>query len=113
MTTYQMAIIMRNMMRRIGHSEFYVQGGDIGHTIGSHMATLFPNEVLGFHTNSPIHFSKLAQLTWLLGSIWPKIIDGGNYDRMYPLGEKLSYLMEESGYMHLQGTKPDTIGIIL
>ncbi|CAG5031004.1 unnamed protein product [Parnassius apollo] len=113
MTTYEIAIIMRNLMRRIGHNKYYIQGGDFGHSIGSHMATLFSNEVLGFHTNFPVNFSKLAQLIWVFGSIWPTIIGGEHSDRMYPLSEKLSYLIEESGYMHLQGTKPDTIGYAL
>ncbi|CAH2058015.1 unnamed protein product, partial [Iphiclides podalirius] len=113
MSPYQMAIIMRNLMRRIGHSKYYVQGGDFGHTIGSHMATIFSDEVLGFHSNFPVVFSKFAHLVWLLGSIWPQMIDGENFNKMYPLGEKLSDLIEESGYMHLQMTKPDTIGYVL
>lgn len=101
---------MRNLMHRIGHKTFYVQGGDFGHTIGSHIATLFPKEVLGFHTNLPANFSKYAYITWILGSIWPSYVAGDNVDRLYPVSDKIKFFLEEFGYMHLQATKPDTIG---
>ncbi|KPJ00030.1 Juvenile hormone epoxide hydrolase [Papilio xuthus] len=109
----QIAVILRNLMKKIGHEKFFIQGGDLGHIIGSHMATLFPDQVLGFHTNTPINPSKLANLIWLVGSIWPTLVAGDHADKMYPISEKLSYYLEESGYMHLQGTKPDTIGYVL
>jgi juvenile hormone epoxide hydrolase len=32
---------------------------------------------------------------------------------MYPFAPKFMYLLQESGYMHIQATKPDTIGIAL
>ncbi|XP_002740929.2 epoxide hydrolase 1-like [Saccoglossus kowalevskii] len=31
-------------------------------------------------------------------------------DRIYPVFDKLKHLLRESGYMHLQATKPDTVG---
>ena len=48
-------------MERIGHEEYYVQGGDYGAAIGSVMATLFPDNILGFHTNMPM----VAVNTWV------------------------------------------------
>lgn len=48
-----MGVIMRNLMHRLGHKKFYVQGGDWGAGIGSALATLFPEEVLGLHSNLP------------------------------------------------------------
>ncbi|XP_028031222.1 juvenile hormone epoxide hydrolase-like [Bombyx mandarina] len=112
--TYEMAIIMRNLMRRLGYTQYYIQGGDFGHMIGSHIATIFPSEVLGFHTNFPANTSKLSLLTWLLGGLlWPSYFGNGIEDRMYPLKDKLEFYLEETGYSHLQSTKPDTIGIVL
>jgi hypothetical protein len=29
---------------------------------------------------------------------------------VYPLGQHFADILEESGYMHLQATKPDTLG---
>lgn len=98
-------------MRRLGHTQYYIQGGDFGHMIGSHIATIFPSEVLGFHTNFPANTSKLSLLTWLLGGLlWPSYFGNGIEDRMYPLKDKLEFYLEETGYSHLQSTKPDTIG---
>lgn len=110
MSGIHVAVIMRNLMRRIGHAKFYVQGGDYGHHIGSNMATLFPDEILGFHTNMAVNLSKLATLTWLLGGLWPSLIEKKVPERMYPVSERLKFYLEESGYFHLQATKPDTIG---
>ncbi|KAG6465594.1 hypothetical protein O3G_MSEX015256, partial [Manduca sexta] len=109
---YQSAIILRNLMQRIGFKHYFVQGGGFGHTIGSNLATLFPNEVLGFHTNYPANLSKLSILTWLLGAIWPTLVTE-NVNGLYPLTDKVANFLEESGYTHLQRTKPDTIGIAL
>lgn len=103
-----MAIVMRNLMERLGHEKFYVHGGDIGHTIGSHIATMFPNQVLGFHTSFPVNLSKLAQLAWIATEMWQSIMNGDA--NMSPVGNKLATFLQESGYLHLQATKPDTIG---
>lgn len=105
-----MAIILRNLMERIGHKQFYVHGGDVGHIVGSHMATLFPDQVLGFHSSTPINLSKLAHLTLMLGSICPKCVAKDLADKIYPYSDKLKFYLEESGYLHLQSTKPDTLG---
>ncbi|XP_034826559.1 juvenile hormone epoxide hydrolase-like [Maniola hyperantus] len=113
LTTYQIAIIMRNLMEKIGFKQFYIHGQDIGSTIGSHIATIFPKQVLGFHTSTPVNYSKLAQLTLIVGAIFPTYTAGDLADKVYPLKDKLNYFLEESGYLHLQSTKPDTVGIAL
>lgn len=111
----EIAVTIRNLMKRVGHAKYYVQGGDAGHAIGSVMATLFPDEVLGFHTNFPMLLaSSLATFFTVFGSIWPSlIVEPELQSRMYPLGEHAARLIEESGYLHLQASKPDTIGIAL
>lgn len=50
----QVAIVLRNLMRRLGYKTFYIQGGDWGSLIGAEMATIFPEEILGFHNNLPV-----------------------------------------------------------
>ncbi|KAJ2947088.1 hypothetical protein O0L34_g16433 [Tuta absoluta] len=89
----QMAIIMRNLMHRLGFKRFYIQGGDWGGFIGSDIATLFPQEVLGFHTNWALVTSSAPALN----SLQP----------VAPL------IMEETGYLHIAATRPDTVGIAL
>lgn len=40
----QTAVIMKNLMLRLGHEKFYTQGGDWGSFIVTAMATMFPNQ---------------------------------------------------------------------
>lgn len=50
----------------------------------------------------------------LLGSICPSLVVDEKYKRkMHPLLEKWQFDVEESGYFHLQVTKPDTVGKIV
>lgn len=99
-------------MQRLGFSQYVVQGGDIGHFIGSDMATLFPNQLLGFHSNMPLNFQKKTIWTWVLGGVWPTLVEHDHTDRLYPLSKHIEFFLEESGYSHIQSTKPDTIGEI-
>lgn len=38
----EMAVVFRNLMKRLGFKKYYVQGGDWGSLIGSSLVTLFP-----------------------------------------------------------------------
>ena len=59
----------------------------------------------------PVLLSPIVTIASVLGSIYPPlVVDTKVQDRMFPLSEVYSNLMEETGYMHLQSTKPDTIG---
>ncbi|XP_038218066.1 juvenile hormone epoxide hydrolase-like [Zerene cesonia] len=111
----EVAVVMKNLMDRIGHQKYYVQGGDFGHNIGSIMATMFTDNVLGFHTNMPILLSHpMGTIYMLLGTIFPSyIVEPEIQDRIYPLSKQISFILEESGYLHIQATKPDTVGIAL
>ena len=39
----QIGAVMRQLMERLGHPQFYLQGGDWGAIIASLMATFYPN----------------------------------------------------------------------
>lgn len=53
-----------------------------------------------------------ANILGVLGSIYPPLIEEDKLaDRMYPLTEVYSWLVQETGYMHIQSTKPDTVGL--
>ncbi|PNF15772.1 Juvenile hormone epoxide hydrolase 1 [Cryptotermes secundus] len=110
----QVAVVMKNLMERIGFKKFYAQGGDWGALIVSNMGTLFPKSLLGVHSNMCFSNSLSANLKVLLGSLWPTlIVDEAHVDKLYPVGQHYAYLLEEMGYMHLQATKPDTLGVAL
>lgn len=112
MGTANIAVIFDTLMKRLGFEKFYVQGGDWGSYVVKNLATLFPDDVLGLHTNMGFSTRKLSVVKTLLGSIWPTLVVDAKYvNRMYPLSEAFKGLLEESGYFHLQATKPDTIGM--
>ncbi|KAJ8708584.1 hypothetical protein PYW08_009966 [Mythimna loreyi] len=110
----EMAVVLRNLMHRLGFKKFYVQGGDWGSSIGINIVTLYPKEVLGFHTNLPLSMSPLAAAIWVLGSVYPPlVVEPRLANRMYPILDHLYWLTREMGYFHLQATKPDTIGVAM
>lgn len=110
--TAKIAVIFRTLMKRLGFEKFYVQGGDWGSIVVKNLATLFPDNVLGLHTNMGFSSRKLSLVKTLLGTLCPSLVVDAKYvNRMYPLSEKLKALLLESGYFHLQATKPDTIGM--
>ncbi|KAG7202385.1 hypothetical protein KM043_018702 [Ampulex compressa] len=110
----QIAGILKNLMLRLGFEKFYTQGGDWGSIVTSNLAVLYPQHVLGVHSNMCV-VSMKEKLFWiLLGAYIPSlVIEKEHYSKMYPLSHHASVLLEESGYMHLQASKPDTIGIAL
>lgn len=56
----------------------------------------------------------LTQILYTIGSIYPLlVVDPPYQDRLYPLSKTYSQLLEESGYFHIQATKPDTVGVAL
>ncbi|XP_013164068.1 PREDICTED: juvenile hormone epoxide hydrolase-like isoform X1 [Papilio xuthus] len=112
MGTAQMAVVMRNLMKRLGFNKFYIQGGDWGSVVGGHLATLFPEEVLGYHTNLPFSTAPSSMVIPIIASVYPSLVfSQQEIERVYPLTDYYSMLIEEMGYLHLHATKPDTIGI--
>lgn len=110
----EMSVVLRNLMIRLGYDKFYIQGGDWGSILGSTIATLFPQNVLGYHSNLCTVFSSASgALKMMIASNFPSyFVDKQYEDFHFPIGEKFSNTILESGYMHLQSTKPDTIGEI-
>ncbi|KAJ8721330.1 hypothetical protein PYW07_002105 [Mythimna separata] len=113
--TIEIATVLRNLMHRLGFKKFYVQGGDFGALTANQMVTLYPDEILGYHTNYPRTLGTKALITWATGSISPffqnMVVDPALADKMYPLSKIFLGIMEDLGYMHIQATKPDTLGI--
>ncbi|KAJ8925184.1 hypothetical protein NQ315_001369 [Exocentrus adspersus] len=101
-------------MQRIGYTRYYIQGGDWGAIIVGHMATLFPEHVIGMHSNMCQVMSPLSNLKTFIGAFFPSLVVSKEHrHKMYPLKEKFMFKLLETGYMHLQATKPDTVGVAL
>ncbi|KAF7690053.1 hypothetical protein HF521_011857 [Silurus meridionalis] len=109
------ARVFLKLMKRLGFSQFYTQGGDWGSIITTNMAQLEPKIVKGLHINfAPPFKTNLTMLSsMLLGHYFPRLFGFTHHDitRIFPLGQKLIVnRLKESGYMHIQATKPDTAG---
>lgn len=104
--------VLHSLMARLGHSQFLAQGGDWGSLVTTSLATLFPHSVLGLHINMAGVLS-VGDRVRLLASSLPGLdrllLDQEDWD----MGNDLSLLLRESGYFHLQATKPDTVGVAL
>ncbi|XP_049770766.1 juvenile hormone epoxide hydrolase 1-like [Schistocerca cancellata] len=111
----QMAAVMKKLMQRLGHSKFYVQGGDWGSGIGTAFAQYFPSCVLGLHVNMCHDTGPKAMLKGLVGSLWPTLFVERRYvHKAFPFWKPwLNTVLLEMGYFHLQASKPDTIGLAL
>ncbi|XP_073527778.1 epoxide hydrolase 1-like isoform X2 [Phyllobates terribilis] len=112
------ARVFYKLMFRLGFSEFYLQGGDWGSVITTALAQMKPESVKGLHLNMYIITKGGLKmlLCLLLGRYLPWLVGFTREDvaRVYPYIEKSGYaIMLESGYLHIQSTKPDTVGSAL
>merc|ERR1719414_524457 len=100
------------LMQRLGHETFYFQGGDWGSFIGNSLTTLYPEKVRGLHLNMIAVDTVSANLKLFVASLVPSLVlEKKDYSKVVPLMDKLGNLLKESGYMHIQATKPDTVGL--
>ncbi|XP_011359143.1 epoxide hydrolase 1 [Pteropus vampyrus] len=110
------ARIFYKLMLRLGFQEFYIQGGDWGSLICTNMAQLVPSHVKGMHLNMALILRNFYTLTLFLGRRFGGLFGYTERDMelLYPVKEKIFYsIIRESGYMHIQSTKPDTVGCAL
>lgn len=108
----EMSIVIRNLMVRLNYDRFYIQGGDWGSALGSAIATMFPENVIGYHSNSCFAASPLFFVKQYIASWSPRhFVPSPEYESFhFPGTDKLTNFIAETGYFHLQATKPDTIG---
>ncbi|XP_071754097.1 epoxide hydrolase 1 [Centroberyx gerrardi] len=108
------ARVFLTLMERLGFSQFYLQGGDWGSLITTNMAQMKPQCVKGLHLNmftSQRGFKVLLSL--LISPYLPFLVGFTREDvhRLFPFLEKNVYeILRETGYFHIQATKPDTAG---
>ncbi|CAG2179304.1 unnamed protein product [Oppiella nova] len=104
-------------MAKLNHKTFFVHGGDWGSVNTKTMAQLYPDKVRGIHVTMAVNQWKgIPLLKMLLGSYFPSLVldnTDRDYKKIYPLSEKFSTALRESGYFHIQATKPDTVGAAL
>ncbi|XP_036403210.1 epoxide hydrolase 1-like isoform X1 [Megalops cyprinoides] len=109
------ARVFLKLMERLGFSQFYLQGGDWGSLITTNMAQMKPESVKGLHLNIfPVMRGGVGMLlAVIIGPYLPFLVGLTREDvrRLFPYMERNVYdMLRESGYLHIQATKPDTVG---
>ncbi|KAI1886361.1 hypothetical protein AGOR_G00213230 [Albula goreensis] len=109
------ARIFLKLMERLGYSEFYLQGGDWGSLITTNMAQMKPECVKGLHVNmfNVTRGGLSMLLSLVIGAYLPFLVGFTREDvrRLFPYMERNVFeILRETGYLHIQGTKPDTAG---
>lgn len=88
------------LMKRLGYENWAAQGGDWGAAVTTVLGAMRPEGLLGVHLNSPYAFP--AQMP-----------DTLSREEQYAVDTLALYSGDMGGANHLQGTKPETIGIAL
>ena len=84
-----------------------------------HLSVLLTNPLLplpGLHLNmvAPGGHSPRMWLLLAVGKVFPSVLGSEFFQkRFYPVGDFVAYLARETGYAHLQATKPDSLGVAL
>ncbi|XP_017768877.1 PREDICTED: juvenile hormone epoxide hydrolase 1-like [Nicrophorus vespilloides] len=108
----EMSAVLKNLMIRLGYKRFYVQGGDWGSTLAATMGTIYPDYVKGIHCNMCMNYNPVSYLKLFVASFYPTyFMTEKEVESIYPLSNLMSKHVLESGYFHLQATKPDTLGV--
>jgi microsomal epoxide hydrolase len=89
------------MTEVLGHERYGVQGGDWGAIIGSRLAQLHPEAVVGLHTNYPLSITDIDP-AWAT--------DATPLEREH-LARLAAYAATERGYSAIQGTKPQSLAL--
>ncbi|XP_066154027.1 juvenile hormone epoxide hydrolase 1-like [Euwallacea fornicatus] len=109
-----MAQIFKELMDIVGFDRYYVYGGDWGSSVVTHLTARYPEKIIGMHSTLCLNWSPLAHLMFVIGHFWPSLIYEENEVQLsYNKQNTLMFVLEETGYFHIQGTKPDTVGVAL
>src|SRR5262245_2534331 len=92
----EMADLLAGLMSELGYARFGVQGGDWGAFISARLGYAHPQRLTGIHLNyMPVRRD-------------PKLSDDPDWNR-----QLAHWTAKESGYINIQGTKPQTLAYAL
>ena len=106
-------IFNKLMVDRLGFNRYIAQGGDWGSIIVTNLGHLHPENLIGLHLNMNsklITGSFRYYMHLMAGLIAPKWMFGKEFSN-FSLKAILWPMIKETGYLHLQATKPDTVGV--
>ena len=96
----KIALILSQLMEKLGYQRYAIAGGDWGAIINRHLANHFPERLIGLHSNMilaspPSDQGRRAEIT-----------DEEESAR----STRQSYMLNEVAYQQIQGTKPQSLG---
>jgi pimeloyl-ACP methyl ester carboxylesterase len=95
-TIARMAETFVSLLHNLGYERFAAQGGDWGSSITSALAQTYPTTMIGIHLNMlPVRILASQDATTEAEKSW--------------LQRRAQWVREESGYSHIQGTRPQTL----
>lgn len=113
---YECARVFHELMIRLNYDKYIVQGGDWGSVVATGMSLLYPRNVIGCHLNLMLSLSNSGRnifknfaASFMPTVFYPKI----EANKLFPMKKMFVDLLTETGYLHLQATKPDTVGFAL
>lgn len=107
-------IFKKLMVDRLSFYKFAAHGGDWGSLVVSNIAREFPEHLYGIHLNNVIIMAGLrATLLSIVGSYFPSFVFLYQKPENYSFKEIVKEKLIEFGHIHIQATKPDTVGVAL
>ncbi|NKB31774.1 MAG: alpha/beta fold hydrolase [Pseudomonadales bacterium] len=96
----RIALVLADLMERIGYQQYAIAGGDWGAIINRHLANHYPDRLIGMHSNMilagpPADEEQRSNVT-----------DAEDNSRR----TRQAYMANEVAYQQIQGTKPQTLG---
>ena len=96
----RIALLLAELMEKIGYERYAIAGGDWGAIINRHLANHYPDRLIGLHSNMmlagpPSSTEQRANVT--------EEEDEARTSRQ-------GYMQNEVAYQQIQGTKPQTLG---
>ncbi|CAB4036369.1 epoxide hydrolase 1-like, partial [Paramuricea clavata] len=96
-----MANLFKKLMARLGHSEYYIQGGDWGSGIARAMAYIDTSHVKGIHLNMFVISPPYGPFSLISAYLFPSWSLGDEQHKVLPLKKLFGKLLWETGYVHV------------
>eukprot|EP00026_Physarum_polycephalum_P004580 Phypoly_transcript_04602.p1 GENE.Phypoly_transcript_04602~~Phypoly_transcript_04602.p1 ORF type:complete len:449 (+),score=62.33 Phypoly_transcript_04602:650-1996(+) len=105
--------IFAKLMERLGYTSYIAQGGDYGSFFARMMPTYDPDHCIGVHLNmfmtpTPWYAPFQMTLAYLLGP--GAVFTEHQHNRFFPLANYFKEVAQQTGYMHIQATRPYSLG---
>jgi len=96
----RIALLLAELMARIGYERYAVAGGDWGAIINRHLANHYPQRLIGMHSNFILagEPDSAAQA------------EAATPSELEARAARADYMRTETAYQQIQGTKPQTLG---